>query len=280
MSGWLIVNADDFGLHPRINDGIAKLFEQGALSSTSMLVGGKAAEQGLESLDSKFHSRIGVHLCFDEERPISSPDRIPHLIGERGRLKSRGAILTDVALGKVPSEELEREIIAQIERFLAFGLVPNHIDGHGHLHVFPPIARAIRSATQRLGIACPVRIPKEPRLIRRGLSGGYLSRLPVSLMITFFASYAKRNGFKDLARAEKFLGLLESGHISADDVGRLIASISRENQDAEAIEVMCHPGLATPSEIPEYAHWQYDWRLEYEAIALLAQNLPVDAIAT
>ena len=40
----LIVNADDFGLHPLINEGILESHQQGIVTSTSLLASGKYFE--------------------------------------------------------------------------------------------------------------------------------------------------------------------------------------------------------------------------------------------
>ena len=43
----LIVNADDFGLHPLINEGILESHQKGIVTSTSLLASGEAFDDAI-----------------------------------------------------------------------------------------------------------------------------------------------------------------------------------------------------------------------------------------
>ena len=62
-SRFLIVNADDFGLTPGVNRGIAQVHEQGLLMSASLLVRHPAAGQAADY--ARAHPKLSVGLHFD-----------------------------------------------------------------------------------------------------------------------------------------------------------------------------------------------------------------------
>jgi predicted glycoside hydrolase/deacetylase ChbG (UPF0249 family) len=56
---------------------------------------------------------------------------VPSLITEDGQFRKQSQLLSGI---KISLDELEEEWTAQIERFLASGLVPTHLDSHHHVH--------------------------------------------------------------------------------------------------------------------------------------------------
>lgn len=48
MEKYLIVNADDFGIHSAVNHAVYKAFHEGFLTSTSIIAGGKAFEEAVD----------------------------------------------------------------------------------------------------------------------------------------------------------------------------------------------------------------------------------------
>src|SRR5215813_8198613 len=62
MAKLLIVNADDFGLSPGINAGIIEGFEQGILTSASIMVNAPASEPAVQLAHAHDGLGIGVHL--------------------------------------------------------------------------------------------------------------------------------------------------------------------------------------------------------------------------
>jgi predicted glycoside hydrolase/deacetylase ChbG (UPF0249 family) len=57
----LVVNADDLGLHPRIDEGILEARRRGILTSASVLVSGRNAAAAVRAAQAA-GVRIGVHL--------------------------------------------------------------------------------------------------------------------------------------------------------------------------------------------------------------------------
>ena len=129
----LIINGDDFGLSPGINDGIVEAHTRGVLTSTSLMVTAPAAPQAAEL--AKSHPQLSVGLHFVDDSP---------------RLDDPGYATENLT--------------AQLERFRALtGRDPTHVDSHHHVH-----ARGARIATfaklvEPLGV--PLRLAGQVRYI-------------------------------------------------------------------------------------------------------------------
>jgi predicted glycoside hydrolase/deacetylase ChbG (UPF0249 family) len=106
---YLIVNADDFGQTAGITRGIVECHQRGVLTSTSMMVTGKAVEEAIEL--SRQNPRLAIGLHFDvwgeDEREFDTHD-IPATRAEFNR---------------------------QLDEFVRLmGRMPTHIDSHRHAH--------------------------------------------------------------------------------------------------------------------------------------------------
>jgi predicted glycoside hydrolase/deacetylase ChbG (UPF0249 family) len=130
----LLVNADDFGMYPSINEGVVRAFQAGIVQSTSLMVPCPGAAQAIQLLRDNPAIRFGVHLSVirDIEHyrwgPVAPKERVPSLLDEGGSFYSTGR-MSDM-LGRAKLAELEVEFRAQIERVLEARLAPTHLDWH------------------------------------------------------------------------------------------------------------------------------------------------------
>ena len=58
----LIINADDFGIHEAVNEGIYSAYGQGVLTSTSLLAQGPAFDDAVRMSKECNRLGIGIHL--------------------------------------------------------------------------------------------------------------------------------------------------------------------------------------------------------------------------
>jgi chitin disaccharide deacetylase len=123
----LVVNADDLGASEGVNRGILHAHVHGIVTSTSLMVTGRAREQAAEL--ARQHPELGVGLHWD-------------LDGERVPLED----------GRAVRDELTR----QLEAFETLvGRPPTHVDSHHHVHRRDEIAPIARELAAELGV--PVR---------------------------------------------------------------------------------------------------------------------------
>jgi predicted glycoside hydrolase/deacetylase ChbG (UPF0249 family) len=135
----LIVNADDLGLCASVNNGVARGYDEGIVTSASLMVRQPAAEAACAMARERPGLSLGLHLD----------------IAEWIRLPEGWATLYQVV---DPGDEraLRVEARCQLERFrILSGSDPTHLDSHQHVHREEPFA----SVVQELGewLAIPIR---------------------------------------------------------------------------------------------------------------------------
>jgi predicted glycoside hydrolase/deacetylase ChbG (UPF0249 family) len=140
---YLIVNADDFGLSPGVNQGIVTAHEQGIVTSASLMVRWPAAPAAAAfGRDHPFLS-LGLHLELGE------------YTFRNGRLKPLYEV---VRLDD--SAAVAGELARQLDKFHAMaGREPTHLDSHQHVHRWEPVRSVAVEAARRLRIplrhCCP-----------------------------------------------------------------------------------------------------------------------------
>jgi predicted glycoside hydrolase/deacetylase ChbG (UPF0249 family) len=127
LEKYLIFNADDFGASTGINRGIVDCHTRGVLTSTSLMVTGRAATEA--AAISRDYPELAVGLHWD-------------VWGE----DEREFDLADSAAVRV---EFEHQLEV-FERLM--GTMPTHIDSHRHVHLKPEMADVFRELVEPLGI--------------------------------------------------------------------------------------------------------------------------------
>lgn len=138
----LIVNADDFGYTPAVTYGILDAYKNGIVTSTTMMCNSPYIDHAVELAKQHPGLGVGVHLVLTSRAPLH--DDVSSLIDQDGKFYHQSEIFKHAR-----EEDIEKEWTAQIERFLASGLKPTHLDSHHNVHshsiAFPV---AIRLATK------------------------------------------------------------------------------------------------------------------------------------
>ena len=149
----LIVNADDFGRTPGINEGTLEAYVMGIVTSATVMILEAAAEEGLRLARAATpHLALGLHFTITGGRACASPpDRVPHLAPE-GRFVRNVEDLPD----RIPEDEVRRELEAQIALFQERAeKPPTHLDSHHHAAVHISVAPVFAAVAKELGL--PVR---------------------------------------------------------------------------------------------------------------------------
>lgn len=259
----IIINADDFGLSPGVNMAVCRLFEEGILSSTSALVCARYVEEGIETLPTKYHGSVGLHVCLDEEGPVSDPNRVSTLIDHKsGLFKKRWIFIRDLLLHKISAHDIYTEIKAQFERLHKLGIKPSHVDSHGHVHVLPQVSRVVAKLSKEYNI---LRIRKPAELYWRIFRPTNLRRLPISWAITKVSNHTFKKHYHNHITPAIFLGLLDSGRIDNAAIEKWVAVLKKYR--GQTIEIMCHPGIEdNDRELLNYKHWKYRWQVEFNSL--------------
>lgn len=262
----LIVNADDFGLHPSINAGIIKGYREGFITSTSLMTTATYWQEAVALAKENPKLGVGVHLTLVGSVPPALPeDKVKSLLDADGLfLPDYVAFAKRYYTGGVKRSELEAELRAQIERSLASGVNITHIDSHQHTHVLPGIMPLVLKLSYEYNII-RVRIPKEGYFFTGGYKTG-IGRMIGRSGLSFCADMAAYEADKlGIRHPQHFFGMLAGGHLNA----QLIANILRALPEGVS-EIMTHPGLDSAA-LGKIFNWQYHWRDELDAY-LAADN--------
>jgi chitin disaccharide deacetylase len=141
---WLC--ADDYGISPAVNVAIRDLVVRGRINATSVMVvapnfyrSEAASLNILNAIETRV--AIGLHVTLTAPyRPLSrnfQPLRDGIFLSKRKTVRHS-------FLHRLQREVMEIEILSQLQEFIAaFGRLPDFIDGHQHVHLFPQIREAL-----------------------------------------------------------------------------------------------------------------------------------------
>jgi len=136
MAG-IVINSDDFGYNPEVNQAICLAFKRGYISSTSALVNFQSGFQDARKLIEQGEvprSSIGVHLNLSEGSPLTKAIQNQPRFCENGIFHGRLRDRPIVTLARAEAEAVTSELEAQILKFKKLGFYPSHIDSHHHVH--------------------------------------------------------------------------------------------------------------------------------------------------
>lgn len=247
----LIVNADDLGLTPGINEAIRRAHVDGIVGSTSLLAVGRAFDDAVNILRATPTLDVGVHLALVGEDPPLCDD-VPSLVDATGAfpLSYRTVVLRGL-LGRVRIRDIRREFSAQIERVLDAGIPVTHLDTHQHTHLWPTVGAVVAD------LAKAYRIPavRLPRSRSRGVTG-----LGVGVLGALLRRRLRRAG---LRFPLDYAGLDEAGSMTQPV---LLSALAGFPCCRGPVEINCHPGLADEAELARFDWGGYAWGAELAAL--------------
>jgi predicted glycoside hydrolase/deacetylase ChbG (UPF0249 family) len=146
----VIVNADDLGISPEVNEAIFLLMAQGRVTSATLMANGAAAEDAARRAKELSRCSFGVHLNATEFPPLTTQDGLLPILDKEGRFN--GNAIRKVALTDKLRAAIFAEWSAQIERAQGMGLRVSHLDSHHHVHTVPGLFPVLKQLQRRFGI--------------------------------------------------------------------------------------------------------------------------------
>jgi chitin disaccharide deacetylase len=128
----LIIHADDLAVAHSQDAASFEALDQNAVTSASIMVPCPWLTEVADYAKSHPAADLGLHLTLTSEwktyrwGPVESKDKVPSLLGPSGYLWPD----TPQTPGALKADEVEREIRAQVERAIAAGIHPTHLDSH------------------------------------------------------------------------------------------------------------------------------------------------------
>ncbi len=128
----LILHVDDAGMSHDSNDGVEQATSNGVATSTSVMMPCPWVPEIVAYIKNHPNLDAGLHLTLTSEwknyrwGPLAGKSNVPGLVDKQGCLY---AGVASVYLNAT-ADEVDREIRAQLDRALAMGFKPTHLDSH------------------------------------------------------------------------------------------------------------------------------------------------------
>jgi len=263
----LIVAADDFGMSAGVNAGILRAYRDGILTDTSLMVNGQAFAEATELARANPGLSVGLHLMLVQGRCAAPPASIP-LLADADGIFGNAPVWAGMRFFFIPGvrAQLRREIIAQLDKFLATGLPLSHVDGHLTIHMHPVVVDVLVDVCQQYGIRA-VRLPREPlapalRYDRRHLLRKLFEATSFNALSRWALPHLRR---ARLHHPDRMFGLHQTGHVSEEYLLSVLADLP-----PGVNEVYCHPALIDD----EARRWRpADYESEQELAALTSPRV-------
>jgi chitin disaccharide deacetylase len=127
----IVVHADDLGETHAVNAAAIKALQGGTINSASLMVACPWFPEMADYAKSHPDADLGLHLTLTSERvyyrwgPVAPADKVPSLVDDTGYFHHDWEHVPPI-----DAKEVEIELRAQVERALAMGVRPTHLDSH------------------------------------------------------------------------------------------------------------------------------------------------------
>ena len=261
ISHRVITVADDFGLSPAVNAGVARAHREGILTSASLMVGAAHAEEAVAIARATPSLRVGLHLVLVEGAATLPVAEIPALVGQDGRFPgAQTRISFGYAFRPAARRQLAAEIRAQFAAFQRTGLLLDHANAHKHMHLHPIVGRLMIEIGREFGLRA-IRVPREP-----DLPGDPAPPMASRALRAWCGLLRRRAAGAGMRTNDALFGLRRSGHMTPEYVQHVLAHLS-----AGLTELYFHPATETDFVLRRFMP-DYEHRRELEA--LLSCRIP------
>ena len=155
MGKYLIINADDFGLTNGVTRGIIEAAKAGIVTCTSVLINELIYEKISFNKDDCSDFGIGLHLNLTQGRSILPAVDVSSLVSFDGYFMKPNQLFANPE--KIHPAQVEKEWRAQIAAFRTIFGIPDHLDSHHHVHLYPSLFNIFCQLAVELQL--PVRFP-------------------------------------------------------------------------------------------------------------------------
>lgn len=241
---FLIVTADDFGLHDAVNRAVEQAAREGVLTTASLMVGAPAAADAVRRARDLPGLAVGLHLVLADGWSVLPPARIPALVDARGRF-GNNMVRDGVRFFALPAvrRQLEAEIRAQFQAFADTGLPLDHVNAHKHFHLHPTLLEMLLRIGAGFGVPA-VRLPREPAWAARRAGGTIAGSTVTGLLSPWLAIMRRRLRAARIAHNDYVFGMSDSGSM---DEARLLEILGKLPEGVT--EIYLHPAVASGAAI-------------------------------
>lgn len=245
-----------------VTDGILRGFDEGLLTSTSLLSNAPDATRAMDSwreLESRRRDGslksaprrrrlddpaapfdLGIHLNLTQGRPMTGPRFPGELLGENGVFPAIFSLFRRLRRASRPALlRVEDELTCQVQFMLDNGHRPTHLNGHQYIELLPRIGPIVMSLLERFHIPA-VRVAWEPAW--RGSfrwPGVSKTQWLLGRVKKFYAGrFLRMISACDAHWPDAFFGTMTAGTTTRVTIATLLAA----SRGGRLVEIGLHPG--------------------------------------
>jgi hopanoid biosynthesis associated protein HpnK len=266
---FLIITADDFGLHEAVNEAVEQASRRGVLSAASLMMGAPATDDAIRRARSLPGLRVGLHIVLADGPATLAPELVPALADTTGHMDA-GMFVKSLRFFAQPTvrKQLDAEIRAQFRAFASTGLKLDHVNVHKHFHLHPTVLGMLLRIGRDYG-APAMRVPAEP-LWAATRANSWLSPAQTLLLKPWIALMRHRMRTARIMYNDAIFGVSASGAMTEAKLLQVLARLP-----PGITEIYLHPATVSGSGI---ASSMADYRHADELAALLSPRVH-DALA-
>ena len=233
----LIINADDFAISHAANIAIKNCFEKGVIDSATIMVNMPGFNEAVE-ISKQTGMPVGLHFNLTLGKPVSKG--VKSLINSDGDFFSRREFIQKYFLGKINTNHIELEYMAQVTKFMQH-LKLDHVDSHQHVHMLPHIFDYV--AQWCVDNKYPLRLTKQ--YYAKDISVNKKLR---AFLLNILVSRATKKWSNDLAMNNYLVSVFDVMKKGQKPSFEMYESIM-DNLPNSCMELMVHPVALEASEV-------------------------------
>jgi len=271
----IALHADDLGMNSAVTDGILQGFEQGLLTSTSLLSNAPDAARALDcwrhlesrrlqgSLASMARRErlrdpaqpfdLGIHLNLTEGRPRIGSRYPAELLNASGHFPGIFGLFRRLWHGDDSvTAAIKEELTSQVQFMLDLGHRPTHLNGHQYIEMLPVVDRVVKSLLEKFCIPV-VRVAWEPSWWQSFTWPGIRTSqwLIGGLKKVHAGRFRQKMLGNKVLFADVFFGTMTAGTTSLEIIRAFLATM----RDFHLAEIALHPGVRPVAAVSATDGW-------------------------
>ncbi|HEY5310970.1 MAG TPA: ChbG/HpnK family deacetylase [Pirellulales bacterium] len=294
-----MLHADDFGMNSAVNSGIVQAFEDGLLTSASILSNAPATLEALSAAgrladasregtllsharraqlaDPALPFDFGVHVNLTQGRPLTRSYPAA-LLDADGFFPSIAALFVRLlAAPRRWQTPISQELAAQVALVCDHGLRPTHLNGHQYIELLPAVSDPLQNLLHRFAIPV-VRVAAERGLwTSTRIAGlGWGQRALAAVKRWYGVRFGRRMRAAGVSFPDGFFGTAHAGCIDQVVLGSFLQSAA----GCRVAEIAWHPGRRPADHPCHIAGWADPLERHRPAeLALLTSPLLAETLA-
>ncbi|MGK7394489.1 MAG: carbohydrate deacetylase [Candidatus Cyclobacteriaceae bacterium M3_2C_046] len=232
-----IINADDFGLCPSVNEGIIHCYHQGLVSDFSFMYNKDHFDQSVTFFHESRIKACGLHVNLTVGKSLTG---VNSLTDFSGNFRPLGQQMIKIITGAISEIDLYHEIKHQIKLLTVNQVKLSHLDSHQNIHLLPSVFKVLIKLNEEMDLNLPLRLPLESVSRFEGYTWGNAKRILVLNSLSLISKVT----YKFKAPVTTVGGNFFNNSNPQKAFNAILNNIFQSGKDV--FELAVHPGFVSP----------------------------------